>query len=171
MASETTSASHAPFGAAVEHEGPSYIAVFIYLSLLTGAELGVYGLGLPRTIMIGALVALALAKATLVAMYFMHLAMERKGLWIIAAIPLVIVAFCYFMLRPDLSARSWASHPEDLMIGHREEPEAILPAIPQGKALSNADQPADSQVGRPNAAPAGGESPSAPAASPAAPQQ
>jgi cytochrome c oxidase subunit 4 len=160
-----TAAAHAP--GVVEHQGPSYIAVFIYLTLLTAAELGVYGMGLPKTVMVGALVALALAKATLVAMYFMHLAIERKGLWVVAATPLVIVAFCYLMLRPDLSRRSWASHQEDVVIGHHEEPATGVPQIPQGKALSNADQPADSQVGQPNAAPAGGESPSGTAASPA----
>ena len=64
--------------------GLATLAVFIYLTLLTAAELGVYGLGLPKTVMVGALVALALAKAALVAMFFMHLAMERKGLWIVA---------------------------------------------------------------------------------------
>jgi cytochrome c oxidase subunit 4 len=147
-------AAHAPHGAVEEHEGPSYLAVFIYLTLLTAAELGVYGLGLPKTVMVGALVALALAKATLVAMYFMHLAGERKGLWIVAVIPLIIVAFCYFMLRPDLSRRSWASHQEDVVIGHHEEPSTILPQIPQGKALTKSDEPADSQVGQPNPAPA-----------------
>jgi len=157
-----TAAAHAP--GAVAHEGPNYIAVFIYLTVLTAAELGVYGLGLPKPIMVGALVALALAKATLVAMYFMHLAIERKGLWIVAGTPLVIIAFCYFMLRPDLSRRTWASHQEDVVIGHHEEPSAVMPQIPQGKALSNSDQPADSQVGQPNAAPAGGESPSGSAA-------
>src|ERR1700730_13838116 len=121
MAAETATV-HAPHGA-VEPEGPSYIAVFIYLTLLTAAELGVYGMGLPKTVMIGSLVALALAKATLVAMYFMHLAMERKGLWVVAVTPLVIVAFCYLMLRPDLSRRSWASHQENAVVGVHEGPE------------------------------------------------
>jgi cytochrome c oxidase subunit 4 len=126
-----SAAAHAPHGAVEhEHEGPSYIAVFVYLTLLTAAELGIYGLGLPQAVMIGSLVALALAKATLVAMYFMHLAGERKGLWVVAAVPLVIVAFCYFMLRPDLSRRSYASHPENVVIGHPEgaEASAVQPA-------------------------------------------
>ena len=144
-----TAAAHAPHGAVEHHEGPSYLAVFIYLTLLTAAELGVYGLGLPQTVMVGALVALALAKAALVAMFFMHLAMERKGLWVVAVVPLVIIAFCYFMLRPDLSRRSWASHQEDVVIGHHEEPSAILPQPPQGKSLEHADEPADSQQGQP----------------------
>ncbi len=159
-----TAAAHATHGAVEQHEEPNYVAVFIYLALLTAAELGVYGLGLPRTVMIGSLVALALAKAALVAMFFMHLAMERKGLWVVAVTPLVIVAFCYLMLRPDLSRRAWASHQENVVVGHHEQPTELLPQIPQGKALSSADQPADSQV-----APVGGESAPAAAASPAAP--
>jgi len=121
MSQSTASGEYA---APVAHEEPNYIAVFIYLALLTGAELGVYALGLPKTLMIGILVALALAKAVMVAMYFMHLATERKGLWIIAAIPLVIVSFAYFMVRPDLSRRSWAHDKENLVIGHHEGAEA-----------------------------------------------
>lgn len=147
-----TAAAHAPHGSVEQHEEPNYVAVFIYLTLLTAAELGVYGLGLPKSVMIGALVALALAKAALVAMFFMHLAMESKGLWIVAATPLVIVAFCYFMLRPDLSRRIWASTDEHVIVGHKEEPAELLPQIPQGQALSGADQPADSQVGQPKPA-------------------
>jgi cytochrome c oxidase subunit IV len=140
-----SAAAHAPHGAVEHHEGPSYLAVFIYLTLLTGAELGIYKLGLPQMVMIGSLVALALAKATLVAMYFMHLSVERKGLWVVAGVPLVIVAFCYLMLRPDLSRRSWASHQENIVIGHPEGAEA------------SAAQPAASGGG--DAAPAAATSP------------
>ena len=106
-------AAHAPHGAVEHHNGPSYIAVFVYLTLLTGAELGIYGLGLPKVVMVGGLVALALAKATLVAMYFMHLAMERKALAIIAIIPVILVTFLCFMLLPDLTTRMWTrfDHP------------------------------------------------------------
>ena len=141
-----TAAAHAP--GAVEHQGPSYLAVFIYLTLLTAAELGIYGMGLPKTVMVGALVALALAKATLVAMYFMHLAIERKGLWVVAATPLVIIAFCYLMLRPDLSRRSWASHSENVVIGHAEgaavtgeQPQAAAPAEAPPAAAASAAAP------------------------------
>ncbi|HEY6419744.1 MAG TPA: cytochrome C oxidase subunit IV family protein [Candidatus Binataceae bacterium] len=105
MTTETaTNASAAPHA---DHE-TNYIAIFVYLTILTGAELLVYSMNLPTVIKIGLLVALALAKATMVAMYFMHLAMERRGLWIVAATPLFLVAFCYLMLRPDLSKRAWA---------------------------------------------------------------
>jgi caa(3)-type oxidase subunit IV len=164
MAVESATAQ-APAGAmAPEHEEPNYIAVFIYLALLTGAELGVYAMSFPKPVMIGLLVALALAKAVLVAMYFMHLAMERKGLWVVAGTPLLIVAFCYFMLRPDLSARTWAHTPENQVVGHHEGaaegPSAAAAAPEQAQSVPAS---ADAQ-----SAPAssGGD-----AAAPAAPQQ
>jgi cytochrome c oxidase subunit IV len=167
MAVQSATSGQAPAGAmAPEHPEPNYIAVFIYLAILTGAELGVYAAGFPKPVMIGLLVALALAKAVLVAMYFMHLAMERKGLWVIAATPLVIVAFCYLMLRPDLSARSWAHTPENQVIGHHE---GAAEAAPSSEGQPAAAEPAQ-------AAPASGEAPpQAPASSgdaqaPAAPQ-
>jgi cytochrome c oxidase subunit 4 len=143
-----TAAAHAP--GAVEHQGPNYVAVFVYLTVLTAAELGVYGMGLPKTVMVGALVALALAKATLVAMYFMHLAIERKGLWVVAATPLVIIAFCYFMLRPDLSRRAWANHPENVVIGHTEG------------AQASGEQPQQAAPPEGASAPAAATSPAAP---------
>ena len=71
-------------GHEAEHSGPNYIAVFIYLSILTAIELGVYAMGLPQVAKVGLLIALAFAKAVLVAMYFMHLAIERRALAIIA---------------------------------------------------------------------------------------
>ncbi len=105
MAAEAAINSHETHA---EHTGPSYIAVFIYLAVLTAVELLVYAMNFPTDIKIGLLVALAMAKAVLVAMYFMHLATEHKGLWVIAATPMILVAFCYLMLRPDLSKRAWA---------------------------------------------------------------
>ena len=128
MTTESATTAHAE-----QHAEPNYIAVFIYLAVLTGAELGVYALGFTPVLKIGLLVALALAKATLVAMYFMHLAMERRGLWIIAATPLVLVAWCYFMLRPDLSHRSWAHFSQTQNIGVRE---SAAPGSPDSQGAS-----------------------------------
>jgi len=94
-------------GHEADHSGPNYIAVFIYLAILTGVELGVYAAGLPQVAKVGLLVALAWAKAVLVAMYFMHLAMEKRALAVIAIIPVVLVTFLCFMLLPDLTTRMW----------------------------------------------------------------
>jgi cytochrome c oxidase subunit IV len=119
------------------HAEPNYIAIFIYLAILTAVELLVYAMGFTTVIKVGLLVALALAKAVLVAMYFMHLSFEHKGLWIIAGIPLVLVAFCYLMLRPDLSARAWTSqpHPEQT-VGVHEGSETSAPAAPPAESAA-----------------------------------
>jgi cytochrome c oxidase subunit IV len=95
------------------HSGPNYIAVFIYLAILTAIELGVYAAGLPQIPKVALLVALAWAKAVLVAMYFMHLAMERRALAIVALTPVILVTFLCFMLLPDLTSRMWTKfdHP------------------------------------------------------------
>ncbi|HKM99687.1 MAG TPA: cytochrome C oxidase subunit IV family protein [Candidatus Binataceae bacterium] len=125
MATEARAGSH-------EEQHANYLAIFIYLSVLTGIELLVYAMSFPTVLKVGLLVALALAKAVMVAMYFMHLALERKGLWVIAAIPMVLVAFCYLMLRPDLSARAWTSehHPEEQIGVHEGAEGAPAPAPP-----------------------------------------
>jgi len=49
------------------------------------------------------LVGFALAKAALVAMYFMHLRFERITLAMIAVTPLIICLFLILMLLPDMS--------------------------------------------------------------------
>jgi cytochrome c oxidase subunit IV len=47
---------------------------------------------------------MALTKASLVGLYFMHLRFERPTLGLIALTPLVICVFLVFMLVPDLGA-------------------------------------------------------------------
>lgn len=92
----------------VEHAEPNYIAIFFYLSILTGLELAVVYVRPAELLMVGLLVALAWAKAVLVAMYFMHLRFERRTLAVIALTPVVLVTFLTFMLLPDLTARLYA---------------------------------------------------------------
>ncbi len=92
---------------AAEHAEPNYIAIFIYLSVLTAAELAVFA-WIAGPAKVAMLVALAWAKAALVAMYFMHLRFERRTLAIVAVIPVVLVTFLCFMLMPDLTSRLWA---------------------------------------------------------------
>src|SRR5690242_15349227 len=62
------------------------LGVFALLFLLTALEVGVSrpGLAIPRAPMVLCLVALALAKAGLVAFYFMHLKHEMRALrWMV----------------------------------------------------------------------------------------
>ena len=115
-------------GHAVEHEEPNYIAIFIYLSVLTAVELVVYAVGLPQVAKVGLLVALAFAKAVLVAMYFMHLAIERKVLAIIAIIPIILVTFLCFMLLPDLTTRMWTKFDHKVKVSGPANPDVPAPA-------------------------------------------
>src|ERR1700688_4802459 len=114
-------------GHAVEHEEPNYIAIFIYLAILTGVELVVYAVGLPQVAKVGLLVALAFAKAVLVAMYFMHLAIERKVLAVIAIIPIILVTFLCFMLLPDLTTRMWTKFDHKIKVSGPANPD-VSPA-------------------------------------------
>jgi len=71
------------------HANPGYMRVFVFLIILTAAEVGV-ALTLHGAPKIPLLIALAIAKATLVAMYYMHLRFEGRLLRFIAVFPLVL---------------------------------------------------------------------------------
>lgn len=86
------------------HVQPNYIGVFWWLLALTIIEVIVIFLPLPRLLIGFLLVGLALSKASLVAMYFMHLRFERQTLGLIAITPLVLCVLLAFALLPDLSA-------------------------------------------------------------------
>jgi len=89
------------------HKHPNYMAIFYTLIALTVVELAVsqlphYVQGATR-IMIVALVALALVKAMLVALYFMHLRFERKTFIILVSFPLVLAVVLIIALLPDVA--------------------------------------------------------------------
>jgi caa(3)-type oxidase subunit IV len=86
---------------------PNYVAVLIYLAILTAIALGVHATGIPQVAKTGLLIALAWAEAVLIAMYFMHLAMEKEALAVFAMIPVVLVTFLCLMMLPDVTARTW----------------------------------------------------------------
>lgn len=89
---------------AEHHQGPRYGSIWVWLLVLTIAEVLVAALiteQLPKIIL---LVGMALSKAALVALYFMHLRFERGILMVIAFTPLIICSFLVFMLMPDLGA-------------------------------------------------------------------
>ena len=86
------------------HEEPNYIGVFWWLLGLTLAELAVVYMPFAKFVIVLLLIGLALTKASLVALYYMHLAFERRTLLVIAVTPLVLCVFLVFMLTPDLGA-------------------------------------------------------------------
>jgi len=88
------------------HHRPNYMAIFWWLLGLTIAELIAasipVGRAYPQMAKGILLVGMALSKAMLVAMYFMHLRFEKRTLGMIALTPLLICVFLLFMLMPDL---------------------------------------------------------------------
>lgn len=87
---------------------PNYIGVFWWLFGLTIAELLVAvvppGPTFPKLAQGMALVGMALGKASLVALYFMHLKFEKRALSIIALTPLILCVLLIFALVPDFTA-------------------------------------------------------------------
>jgi caa(3)-type oxidase subunit IV len=91
--------------ASTAHSQHNYIKIFLSLSVLTAVEIGVTFLGLPRTLLVALLVGLAVWKAALVALHFMHLKIEKKTLTIVALIPFILCVFLSLMLLPDIYPR------------------------------------------------------------------
>ena len=86
-----------------EQHQPHYMGVFWWLLILTVLEVTVVYLPLGRLTVGVLLVGMALSKATLVALYFMHLKFEKLTLGLIALTPLILCVFLTLMLLPDAS--------------------------------------------------------------------
>jgi caa(3)-type oxidase subunit IV len=70
-----------------------YLDVFVVLVVLTAAELGlVYVPGIARGALVSGLVLLALAKAALVLLFFMHLGGETRALKLTVLLPFLLPA-------------------------------------------------------------------------------
>jgi len=85
------------------HAAPNYWMIWLYLSILTVLEIAAIYMPVAKLIIVILLVGLALSKAALVAMYFMHLRFERPTLGLIALSPLILCVFLILMLLPDIS--------------------------------------------------------------------
>ncbi len=73
----------------VPHKQPNYYLIWLILFVLTMAEVGVAFLAaIPKRILVTILVGMAIWKAVLVAMYYMHLKFEPRKLWLIALVPI-----------------------------------------------------------------------------------
>lgn len=88
--------------ASTTHAHPNYMKIFWILLVLTVVEVAITFFGLPKLVLAALLVVLAVWKAVLVAMYFMHLKFERTTLAMIAIVPFVLCVFLILMLLPDI---------------------------------------------------------------------
>jgi cytochrome c oxidase subunit 4 len=87
---------------AVAHKEPNYIGVFWWLLVLTVMEVAVVYMPLAKMVIAVLLVSMAISKASLVALYFMHLKFERFTLALVALSPFVLCLFLILMLTPDI---------------------------------------------------------------------
>jgi cytochrome c oxidase subunit 4 len=87
------------------HVSPNYMGIFYWLVALTIVEVSVPFTVTAQVPKVFLLVSLAIGKAALVALYFMHLRFEVRTLGVIALTPMILCAFLLFMLVPDSAWR------------------------------------------------------------------
>ena len=74
------------------HEHPKYMLIWLYLAILTLLEVLVAFLAIPKWMIVVSLLIMAVWKALLVALYYMHLKFEPNRLRLVALAPLPAVA-------------------------------------------------------------------------------
>lgn len=90
------------------HKAPNYMLIFYWLAALTAIEVAVaYLPESMRALMVASLVGLAVAKAALVAMYFMHLKFETRTLSLIALTPPFLLILFVVITYPDIAWRAF----------------------------------------------------------------
>jgi len=88
-----------------EHTRPNYILIWVYLFVLTVIEVGAAFLShIPKHWLILILVFLAVWKALLVALYFMHLKFER---WRLRAIFMVPIPLALILVLAVITEKIW----------------------------------------------------------------
>lgn len=75
-----------------DHKPPPYFIVWGVLFVLTILEVLYAFTSLPKLWIAVGLIVMAVWKALLVALYYMHLRFEPKRLWVLAASPLPLIA-------------------------------------------------------------------------------
>jgi cytochrome c oxidase subunit IV len=80
----------------------TYVAIYGWLILLTGMEVGVVYLGWSKIATVTALLGTSLAKALLIALFFMHLKFDRPIVWLLPGIPIVLAVVLLGALFPDI---------------------------------------------------------------------
>ena len=100
-------AASSPLRARATHR-TQYVVVFAVLGVLTLVELGIVRTaGIAKPAIVVALVAIAIAKAALIALFYMHLRFETRILRLTVLGPLVAPAVYGIVLIAEASARAW----------------------------------------------------------------
>jgi caa(3)-type oxidase subunit IV len=84
------------------HSVKPYILVFVGLGILTGLTVFLSYMGLPRHTAIALAGLIALTKVTLIATFFMHLRLEKRGFVFLLLVALFFVAVLIASLIKDI---------------------------------------------------------------------
>ena len=86
-----------------EHGRRPYLKVFVALAVLTAIEVGIAGLAIAKAVQVALLLGLAAAKASLVALYYMHLKYDQRILAIVGGFPILLVVIMLIIFMADRS--------------------------------------------------------------------
>jgi len=93
---------HTQSDVAKTHKNPNYFAVFIALAvitaIITGVEFLSHSLAIPRELLNSFFVLMAVTKATLVAMFYMHLKQDSRLYTVLFGVPVMFAVILMFML-------------------------------------------------------------------------
>jgi cytochrome c oxidase subunit IV len=84
--------------ARIEHDHPNYMVIWLLLFVLMLTKVVVAFLAFSKAAIIVILVAIAIWKAVLVALYYMHLKFEPRRMWLLAASPAPLIVILLFVL-------------------------------------------------------------------------
>ena len=77
---------------------PNYIGILLGLLVLTVVEVFIAYQHIARLPKVAALLTLAITKALLVALYYMHLKFDRHLLWLVASVPFLLISAVCLLL-------------------------------------------------------------------------
>ena len=83
------------------HKTPNYAAIFWSLLILTIVEIVVANLHAAKPLIVVILVFLAIVKASLVALFYMHLKFEKYVIYVIVLFPLFLAVVLTVMVLSD----------------------------------------------------------------------
>ena len=93
------STAHAPAAGQPPHITPrTYIIVFGWLTLLTALEVITAAIGLDESIRVPVLVVIAIIKALLVVLFYMHLRYDSKWYWVTLGVPIGFIVLLSWIL-------------------------------------------------------------------------
>lgn len=86
-----------------EHARPNYVGIWVWLVVLLAVSLAAVYLPFSQTATIIVIFAVAVVKAFLVAVNYMHLRFERRLIHAIAIVPVLLFLVMTLILLPDIA--------------------------------------------------------------------